>query len=392
MSKRIKIERAQRINALPPYLFAKIDELKQAELKKGVDIIDMGVGDPDLATPEIIIKKLHEASSDPANHHYPSYVGMLPFRKAAAQWFASRYEVKLDPASEVIALIGSKEGIAHVPLAFVNPGDGVLIPDPGYPVYQAATIFAGGVPHTMPLLAENNFLPKLSAIDKDVATNCKLMFLNYPNNPTAATADRRFFEKVVKFAQEHNIIVCHDAAYSEMSYDGYQPPSILEVEGGMEVGLEFHSMSKTYNMTGWRIGFAVGNKELVSALGAVKTNVDSGAFEAVQWAGIEALNNYNRLVPDFRKVFEKRRDVMIEGLRGLGLKVIRPKATFYLWIKVPTGYDSTNFSTHLLTKAGIIVTPGNGFGKYGEGFVRFALTVKAERIKEAIARLRKVGF
>lgn len=392
MSKRIKIERAQRLSALPPYLFAKIDQLKQEALSKGVDIIDLGVGDPDLPTPPSIVKQLQSAAEDSANHHYPSYWGLLALRKAIAEWFCSRYNVKLDPESEVISLIGSKEGIAHVPFAFINPGDGVLIPDPGYPVYQASTIFAGGVPHVMPLLAENDFLPKLDRIDKDILPGCKLMFLNYPNNPTAATADKKFFQKVVDFALEHNIIICQDAAYSEMSYDGYRPLSLLEIEGGKEVCIEFHSFSKTYNMTGWRLGFAVGNKELIGALGSVKTNVDSGVFQAIQLAGIKALEEYKNLVPKFCDIFKERRDIMINGLRGLGLQVARPQATFYLWIKVPAAYDSTSFSMHLLKEAGIITTPGNGFGKYGEGFLRFALTVKASRLQEAITRMQKVGF
>ncbi len=392
MTTRINIERAERLRALPPYLFARMDELKQAALARGVDIIDLGIGDPDLPTPPLVVERLQQAAADPANHHYPSYLGMLDFRKAAATWFKRRYQVELDPTSEVIALIGSKEGIAHLPLALVNPGDGVLVPDPGYPVYQASTILAGGIPHAMPLLAENNFLPDLEAIDEKILNNCKLMFLNYPNNPTAATADEKFWRRVIDFAQKHNIIVCQDAAYAEMAYDGYRPLSLLEVEGGKEVGIEFHSFSKTFNMTGWRLGFAVGNRQLVGALGAVKTNIDSGVFQAVQWAGIEALQNYESLVPIFCKTFQQRRDIMVTGLRRLGLDVVSPQATFYLWVKVPVGYDSTGFSLHLLEETGIIATPGNGFGKSGEGFIRFALTVEAERLQEALARMGKVGF
>ena len=392
MQASLKIQRAQRLQALPPYLFAKIDELKQQALANGVDIIDLGVGDPDLATPETIVKSLQEAAADPANHHYPSYIGMPEFRQAAADWFKKRYNVQLDPGSEVITLIGSKEGIAHTPLAFVNPGESVLVPDPGYPVYQAATIMAGGIPRPMPLREENDFLPDLQAIDKNILAECKLMFLNYPNNPTAATADRDFFARLIDFAREHEIVICQDAAYAELAYDGYRPLSLLELEGGKEVGIEFHSLSKTFNMTGWRLGFAVGDSKLISALGAVKTNVDSGVFQAVQVAGINALQNYERYVPIFCETFRKRRDIMVIGLRKLGLAVVAPRATFYLWVKVPAGYTSTSFSMHLLKEAGIIATPGNGFGKFGEGFIRFALTVPAERLEEAVNRMRKVGF
>ncbi|MBI5787720.1 MAG: LL-diaminopimelate aminotransferase [Candidatus Schekmanbacteria bacterium] len=386
----MKVVQSQRLGALPPYLFARLDELKQEALSRGVDIIDLGIGDPDLPTPAPIIERLYTAAQDPANHRYPSYVGMLAFREAVANWFKQRYHVQLDPKSEIVSLIGSKEGIAHIPLAFVNPGDVVLVPDPGYPVYQSSTIFAGGIPCIMPLLPENNFLPDLDAIDKNMLAKAKLMFINYPNNPTAAIASREYLQSVIDFAYKHNIILCQDAAYNEMGYDDYKPLSILELDGGRDVAIEFHSFSKTFNMTGWRLGFAVGNKDIVQGLGKIKTNVDSGVFQAVQWAGIEALKHYNEFVPTFCKTFASRSAIIIAGLQKLGFQINYSKATFYLWIRVPKGFDSTGFCLHLLDQAGIIVTPGVGFGQYGEGFFRIATTVPQERLYEALERIRKV--
>ena len=278
----MRIEKAKRIEQIPPYLFAEIDKKKEEMRKKGMDLIDLGIGDPDLSTPEPIIERIKKAAEDPGNHHYPSYEGMFQFRQAAGNWFERRFHISFDPKTEVLALIGSKEGIAHIPLAFVNPGDYVLVPSPGYPVYRVSTLFAGGTPYFMPLLKENGFLPKLSDIPKEVAERSKLLFINYPNNPTAAIAERPFFEEVVAFARRYGIIVCHDAAYSELAFDGYRPLSFFEIEGAKEVGIEFHSLSKTFNMTGWRVGFAVGNPEIVSGLGRVKTNIDSGVFQAIQ--------------------------------------------------------------------------------------------------------------
>jgi LL-diaminopimelate aminotransferase len=287
----LKIEQAERVKQIPPYLFAEIDR-KKAELReKGMDLIDLGIGDPDIPTPKRIIDRLMEAAQNAENHRYPSYVGMLDFRQAVADWYKKRFQVSLDPGTEVLTLIGSKEGIAHIPLAFVDPGDCVLVSDPGYPVYRVSTVFAGGTPHSMPLLRENHFLPDLFAIPPQVAERAKLMFINYPNNPTAAVAERPFFEEVVEFATRHGIIICHDAAYSEIAFDGYRPMSLMEVDGARDVAIEFHSLSKTFNMTGWRIGFAVGNQEIVGGLGRIKTNIDSGAFQAVQLAGIEARNH-----------------------------------------------------------------------------------------------------
>jgi LL-diaminopimelate aminotransferase len=388
----MRIEKAKRIEQIPPYLFAEIDKKRQEMRQKGMDLIDLGIGDPDLPTPKLIIERLKTAAENPKNHRYPSYEGMLEFRTAVAQWYERRFGVKLDPKTEVLSLIGSKEGIAHIPLAFVNPGDYVLVPTPGYPVYRVSTLFAGGIPYFLPLRKENGFLPKFSEIPKEVAEKAKLLFINYPNNPTSAIAERSFFEEVVSFARRYEIIVCHDAAYSEIAFDGYQPPSFLEVEGAKEVGIEFHSLSKTFNMTGWRIGFAVGHSEIVSALGRLKTNIDSGVFQAIQEAGIEALNHFDTPLPEIIKIYERRRDVLVKGLREIGLDVDLPKATFYLWFQVPRGYTSAQFATLLIEQAGIVATPGNGFGEAGEGYIRMAMTVDEKRLQEAIERLKRIKF
>jgi len=388
----MRIERAQRIVELPPYLFAAIDKKKTEMRKKGMDLIDLGIGDPDLPTPKLIIERLKKAAENPVHHRYPSYEGMIEFRKAVSRWYGRRFGVELNPETEVLSLIGSKEGIAHIPLAFVNPGDYALVPDPAYPVYRVATLFAGGVPHFLPLRKENGFLPNLSEIPKTVAEKAKLLFLNYPNNPTSAIAGKSFFEEVVAFARHYQIIVCHDAAYSELAFDGFRPPSFMEVEGAKEVGIEFHSLSKTFNMTGWRIGFAVGCAEIVSGLGKVKTNVDSGVFQAIQEAGTDALDHLDTPLPENIDTYERRRDVFVAGLREVGLKVERPKATFYFWVEVPRGYTSAQFATILIEQAGIVATPGNGFGDEGEGYVRMTITVGEARLKEAIERLKKIPF
>jgi LL-diaminopimelate aminotransferase len=388
----MRIEKAKRIEQIPPYLFAEIDKKKGEMRQKGMDLIDLGIGDPDLPTPKLIIERLKAAAENPKNHRYPSYEGMFEFRTAVARWYERRFGVKLDPKTEVLSLIGSKEGIAHIPLAFVNPGDYALVPTPGYPVYRVSTLFAGGTPHFLPLRKENGFLPNLSDIPREVAEKAKLLFINYPNNPTSAIADRSFFEEVVAFAHRYQTIVCHDAAYSEVAFDGYQPPSFLEVEGAKEVGIEFHSLSKTFNMTGWRIGFAVGHSEIVSALGRLKTNIDSGVFQAIQEAGIEALNHFDTPLPEIIKIYERRRDVLVKGLREIGLDVDLPKATFYLWFQVPRGYTSAQFATLLIEQAGIVATPGSGFGDAGEGFIRMAMTVDEKRLQEAIERLKGIKF
>lgn len=390
MSLSRKYAMANRIKNLPPYLFAAIDKMKQEAIQKGMDIINLGVGDPDLPTPPNIVKRLQTAAQESRNHQYPSYEGLLTFRQAVSRWYQRRFGVALDPASEVLTLIGSKEGIGHFPLAFINPGDVVLIPSPGYPVYHAGTLFAGGRSYFMPLLKENGFLPELSRIPKTVLKKAKVIFINYPNNPTAATAGRSFFEEVVAFAKRHRLMVCHDAAYSEIFFDGQRPHSFLAIKGAKEVGIEFHSLSKTFNMTGWRIGFAVGHPKILAGLGKVKSNLDSGAFQAVQEAGIEALGCEDRILEGIRNTYQERRDLLVPGLKRLGLEVDLPKAAFYVWISVPRGYNSAKFTALLLSKAGIVTTPGNGFGDSGEGYIRMTLTVKNERLAEALQRMGQV--
>lgn len=388
----MKIAKSERLKRLPPYLFKELDRQKEEVRAKGVDIIDLGVGDPDLPTPPHIIEALKQAAEDPANHQYPSYSGMDDFNAAVARWYKGRFNVDLDVGSQVVTLIGSKEGIAHIPLAFINSGDIALVPSPAYPVYHIGTQFADGKPYPMDLLKENDFLPDLKAIPAEVAEKAKMMFINYPNNPTAAVATRDFFESVVAFAEEYNIIVCHDAAYSEMSYDGFKPMSFLEMEGARSVGIEFHSLSKTYNMTGWRIGFAVGCAEVINGLGQVKSNIDSGAFQAVQIAGIAALEGDQTCIEEMKKIYQERRDILVEGLNSMGFYVEKPRATFYVWMEVPDGYTSTRLSSRLLTEAGIVSTPGNGFGAAGEGYIRMALTVNCDRTREAVERIRAVAL
>jgi len=383
---------ASRIAGLPPYLFAEIDAKKNEMIKKGVEVIDLGVGDPDIPTPDFIIEALKVGAEDPENHRYPSYQGMRSFRVAVADWYKERFNVDLDPDTEVIALIGSKEGIAHAPLAFIDPGDVGLFADPGYPVYPTSISFAGGEPYGVPILKENDFLPDLNAIPEDIRKRAKLIFLNYPNNPTTAVAEEEFFKDVVDFASKNNILICHDAAYTEIAFDGYSPLSFLQADGAKDVGIEFHSLSKTFNMTGWRIAFAVGNKKAIAGIGKIKTNIDSGAFQAVQYAGIVALQNYKSGLQDRIQIFQERRDIFCKGLDEAGLKYHFPKATFYVWFEVPEGLTSKEFSSKLLSESGIVVTPGNGFGEYGEGYARVSTTFSTERIIQAVERLKETKF
>jgi len=380
---------ADRIKHLPPYLFAAIDKAKQEARAKGVDVIDLSVGDPDLPTPSHIVEALNLAAKDPSNHQYPSYEGKLAFRKAVADWYSRTFNVTLDPQKEVLTLIGSKEGIAHAPLAFINPGDAALIPDPAYPVYRTATAFAGGEPVIMPLLRENGFLPDLDAIDPVSARKAKMMFLNYPNNPVGASADRAFFKKLIDFAKDYSIIVMHDNPYSEIYYDGQRSISLLELEGAKDVAVEFHSLSKTYNMTGWRIGSVVGNAEIVAGIGKIKSNIDSGTFGAVQDAGIAALQSPKSVVDDIRKIYQHRIEILYKALKDMGLELDKPRATLYLWASV--GGSSIEYASRLLDRTGIVATPGVGFGKYGEGYVRFSITQPTHRIEEAVVRLEKMS-
>ena len=381
---------ANRVKDLPPYLFARIDNMKQEALKKGVDLIDLSIGDPDIQTPGHIVEAMKKAVEKPENHRYPSSSGMLSFREAAADWLKARFGVKLDPVKEVVSVIGSKEAVGHLPFAFVDPGDVVLVPTPGYPVYAIGTMFAGGQSHFMPLLEKNAYLPDFGAIPEDILKKAKLMWLNYPNNPTSALATREMFIEAIEIARKYDIVIAHDSAYSELYFDGRRPMSFLEIEGAMDVGIEIHSLSKTYNMTGWRIGFAAGNSEIIGALANIKSNLDSGAFQAIQEASIAAFNTDESVLEDLRKTYEARRDALYDGLTAAGFSVNKPGATFYLWCRVPEGFDSAGYSAHLLEKAGILATPGNGFGEPGEGYIRFALTVGVERIKEAVERIKQV--
>lgn len=386
------MKEANRISNVPPYLFAEIEETKNKLISEGKDLIDLGVGDPDTPTPEFIIKKMHEALDDPKNHDYPPYKGTPEFKKAVAKWYKKRFNVDLDPVTEVISLIGSKEGIAHLFYAFIDPGDVALVSDPGYPVYNVGTILAGGTPHPVPLLEENDFLPDLSKIDKKILNKAKLLFLNYPNNPTSAVASKEFLTEAVDFCKKNDLLLCSDLAYSEIAYDGYKPISVLEIPGAKDVAIEFHSLSKTYNMTGWRIGMAVGSKTAIAALSIIKTNTDSGIFKAIQEAAITALESSGDDIEKRNQMYQKRRDIIVDGLNSLGWNIKKPKSTFYIWAKVPKGKTSNDFCAGLLNKASVLVVPGNGYGKYGEGYFRISITVPENKLKEAITRLQKANI
>ncbi|KAF1077787.1 LL-diaminopimelate aminotransferase [Halodesulfovibrio sp. MK-HDV] len=382
---------ADRLAAVPPYLFAQIDKVKAEVAARGVDIISLGIGDPDTPTPQFVLDTMRTALDDAANHQYPSYVGMKEYRTAVADWYKTRFDVDLDPDNEVVSLIGSKEGIAHFPLAFVNPGDLVLVCTPNYPVYGIATEFAGGQVQYVPLLEDNSFLPDLDAIDEATWVKAKAIFINYPNNPTAATADEAFYRKLIDLAKAYNVIIVADAAYTEIYYDDNNKPlSILQVEGGKDVAIEFNSLSKPYNMTGWRVGMACGNEQLVRGLGKIKENVDSGIFQAVQLAGISALRDGEPFVAGLRDMYRGRRDLVVSGLHKAGIKCNIPDATFYVWSHVPDGYTSSTFVTKVLEETGVVLTPGNGFGTPGEGYFRISLTVGNERLEEAVSRIQNL--
>jgi LL-diaminopimelate aminotransferase len=381
---------SRRLNKLPPYLFFEIDKAKRAALKQGRDIIDFGIGDPDQPTPAYIIEALHRASEDPANHRYALDQGMRRLRSAIEGWYKKRFNVDIDADSEILPLIGSKEGIAHFPLAFINPGDYALIPDPCYPPYKGGTIFAGGIPYLLALRQADNFLIDLKKIPSAVLKKSKALYVNYPNNPTSATCGTGFYEHIIAFARKHRLIVISDLAYSEIYFDGEKPHSLLEIEGAKEVCIEFHSLSKTFNMTGWRIGWACGNRGLVQALSKVKSNIDSGVFSAIQYAGIAALEGAEKHPQAMRTLYQERRDTFVTGLRSLGWNITGPSATFYVWAKLPGRKSSIGFASELLKRADIIATPGIGFGKSGEGFIRFALTVDTKRIEEAVERLKTI--
>ncbi len=378
---------AKRLDRLPPYLFVDINQ-RIAELRaKGEDIISFAIGDPDSPTPSHIIESMCQAAHDPSNHKYPETGGMEGLRRAIVGWYEKRFGVILNPDREVLPLIGSKEGIGHMALCFVEPGDTALVTDPGYPVYSMSTILAGGEAYSVPLKEENNFLPDLGAIPGEVADRAKLIWLNYPNNPTGGTAGLGFFQEAVHFAQRHDLAVCHDAAYTEVAFDGFSPPSFLQASGAKELGVEFHSLSKTYHMTGWRIGMVVGNAEMIDALFRVKSNLDSGVPQAIQEAAIEALRGPQDCIGEHNVSLQARRDKLTEVLNRIGLNAKVPKAGFYVWARVPQGYTSVDFAKKLLGEIGIAVTPGSSYGKEGEGYIRFSLTIPDNRLEQGINRL-----
>jgi len=376
-----------RIKRLPPYVFAIVNKLKMEARHKGEDIIDLGMGNPDLPAPEHIIEKLCEAARKPHNHRYSASKGITQLRVAITEWYKRRFDVDFDPEKEAVISIGSKEGLGHIALCFIDPGDVALVPDPGYPVYAVGTMFAGGEAYYLPLREENGFLPDLEAVPGEVLRRARVLWLNYPNNPTGAVADIEFFQRAVAFAREHGLAVLHDGPYSEVAFDGYRPPSFLEAEGAREVGIEFHSLSKSYNMTGWRIGMAVGNAEIIDALMRVKSNLDSGIPQAIQRMAIAALEGPQECIEEHNRVYQRRRDRLVATLRGLGLRVSPPKASLYVWARVPDGATSTEFATRLLEEAGVAVTPGVGYGPSGEGYVRLSLTIPDERLEEGVRRL-----
>ena len=378
---------SHRLDKLPPYLFVDINRKIAEKRARGEDIISFAVGDPDMPTPQHILDQLCQAAHDPANHRYPETAGLPELRQAIARWYQRRFGITLDPSKEVLPLIGSKEGIGHISFCLIDPGDVALVPDPGYPVYSMSTLLAGGEPHLMPLTEDNDFLPNLEAIPKAVTTKARLLWLNYPNNPTGAIAELDFFQKAVHFAGKHNLAICHDAPYTEVAFDGYRPPSFLQVPEAREVGIEFHSLSKTYNMTGWRIGMAVGNAQMIDALFRFKSNLDSGIPQAIQRAAIEALDGSQDCIAEHNSVYQRRRDKLVKALNSIGLRARLPKASFYIWARIPQGYTSVDFTTELLDKANVAVTPGVGYGSAGEGYIRLSLTLPDDRLEAGIGRL-----
>jgi LL-diaminopimelate aminotransferase len=378
---------SKRIEQLPPYLFVQISRKIEERKKRGDKVISFAIGDPDIPTPDHIVERLCREARVPANHRYPETYGLEEVRQAVVEWYERRFGVTLDRDKEVLPLIGSKEGVGHVAFCFIDPGDVALIPDPGYPVYAVSTMFAGGEPYLMPLTEENGFLPDLEKIPPEAARRAKLMWINYPNNPTGAVAGADFFERVVRFAKKYDLVVCHDAPYTEVAYDGYRPTSFLQVKGAKDVGLEFHSWSKTYNMTGWRIGMAVGNAEMRDALMRFKSNLDSGIPQAIQYAAIEALRGDQKCIADHNAIYQARRDRMLKVLREMGLRVQTPKASLYLWARIPDGHTSADYAARILDATGVVVTPGTGYGKYGEGYIRLSMTAADADIDEGLSRL-----
>ncbi len=382
---------AKRIENLAPYLFVGISRKIAEKRARGEDVISFAIGDPDIPTPRSIIERLCQAAQDPANHRYPESAGLPQLRQAISSWYQRRFGLSFDPDKEVLPLIGSKEGIGHIALCFIDPGDLALVTDPGYPVYSIGTMFAGGECHFLPLTEDNDFLPDLDQVPAEVAQRAKLLWINYPNNPTAAVADLDFFERVVAFAKRHDLVVCHDAPYTEVAFDGYRPPSFLQAPGARDVGVEFHSLSKSYNMTGWRIGMVVGNEEIVGALTRVKSNLDSGIPQAIQYAAIEALLGDQDCIAEHNAIYQRRRDLVVKTLAKIGLRTKPPKASLYVWARIPEGYTSLDFCTKMLDETSVVVTPGSGYGKNGEGYIRLSLTTPDDRLEEGLSRMERWG-
>lgn len=378
---------ARRVEKLPPYLFVEISRKIAEKKARGEEVISFGIGDPDIPTPPHIISRLCQAAQDPVNHRYPESDGLPELRRAIAEWYQKRFGVSLNPDTEVLPLIGAKEGIAHIAFCFIDPGDTALVPDPGYPVYSIGTMLAGGRPYYLALNEKGNYLPDLRSIPQNIAQSAKLLWLNYPNNPTGAVAELDFFNRVVEFARRYGTAVCHDGPYTEVAFDGYQPVSFMQAEGAREVGVEFHSLSKSYNMTGWRIGMVVGNPVMIDALKRLKSNMDSGIPQAIQYAAIEALSGPQDCIPEHNALYQRRRDLVVEGLNKIGLQARPPKASLYVWAKVPEGYTSVEFATDLLEQVGVVVTPGTGYGRHGEGYIRLSLTIPDATLVKGLSKL-----
>jgi LL-diaminopimelate aminotransferase len=378
---------SKKVEGLPPYLFVQISRKIAAKKAKGEEVISFGIGDPDIPTPGHIIDELCRSARDPANHRYPESEGLLEFRRGVAQWYQMRFGVILDPEKEVVSLIGAKEGIAHVAFCLINEGDIALIPDPGYPVYALGTTISGGQPYYLPLTEKNKYLPDLDSIPQEVLKKAKVLWLNYPNNPTGAVADLDFFEKAVRFAKKNDLAICHDAPYTEVAYDGYRPVSFMQAKDARDVGIEFHSLSKSYNMTGWRIAMAVGNIQLIDALRRMKSNLDSGVPQAIQHMAIAAFKGPQDSIEEHNRVYQVRRDKMIQALNRLGIQAKPPKASLYVWAKIPEGYTSMEFADDLLEQTGIVVTPGIGYGPSGEGYIRLSLTISDEMLEKGLKKL-----
>jgi len=378
---------SERIEKLPPYLFVQISKKIAAKKAKGEEVISFGIGDPDIPTPKPVIDELCRTARDPVNHRYPESEGLPELRKAVSDWYRKRFEVDFDPDKEVVPLIGAKEGIAHVSLCFIDPGDIALVPDPGYPVYAIGTNLCGGKPYYLPLTEKNKFLPALDTVPAEVLKKTKLLWLNYPNNPTGAIAGLDYFNKAVEFARKNGIAICHDGPYTEVAYDGYRPVSFMQAKGAREVAIEFHSLSKTYNMTGWRIGMAVGNAQMINALRVIKSNLDSSIPQAIQYMAIKALSGDQNIIDEHNKIYQKRRDKVIKTLQNLGIKAQIPRASLYIWAKCPDGYTSAEFAEDLLEQVGVVVTPGNGYGPSGEGYFRISLTISDAMLEKGIAKL-----